>query len=391
MDNVDDDDDNHENDEGSDPSDYSIRSALSRSLTSLEEGTPDYSSLAALAEAMEPDSQLASSPPLEAGSPDCEIVEANADSAVAQQKLAAEDREAERERIQVLLSNPKSESVPAAKGAVGSGGSSCGFNDTGIEATGNQGGHGATGSPADQAQTLELPDVPTGEARAAAAPDKALGDSVKIKPAEDYDEAAAEAKKSDQEKKNINKSIDDPEVALLLRQQQLELAEAKKRKTNPKGKPGDDEDEGDDGDRSEEDEEGDEDDDDDAPPKPRRSKAKAKAKAKPKAKAKGKAKAKAKARTKSNAKDSKDSDEDDAKKDKTKEGENGKSGDGEDSEPKRRTKRKKSTDEADGGKATFAKRAKPNTWPERWTCVRDVYMQFIKNKVQLQVWAEDLG
>ena len=40
-------------------------------------------------------------------------------------------------------------------------------------------------------------------------------------------------------------------------------------------------------------------------------------------------------------------------------------------------------------KKTFAKRSQSNTYPERWTAIRDSYEKYISGKVQGQVWAED--
>ena len=181
-------------------------------------------------------------------------------------------------------------------------------------------------------------------------------------------------------------------MELLLRKQQLALSEAKKRKSGAKEEE-DEEDDGEDEDNEkDEGNEGPEDDDDDddddvvPPRRGRRKGPKAKAAAKPKPKAKGKAKAKAKAGAKSRAKQNTEGVgeelETNALKTKT----------GEATEKNQKgNKRKKSTDDTGDGKVTFAKRAKPLTWPEKWTSIRDAYMQFIKNKVQLQVWAEDLG
>lgn len=120
----------------------------------------------------------------------------------------------------------------------------------------------------------------------------------------------------------------------------------------------------------EEDEEAGEEDQDVKVPKKRRRVSdgarKKPAASKAKAKAKGKAKAKAKAKASSEVIKRKPR----AKKDK----ENAEEGDG----------------DGGDGKTTFAKRAKPSSWPEKWTTIRDTYMQHIKTKVQLQVWAEEL-
>ena len=69
----------------------------------MEEESPDYSALAALADAMEPDSQVASSPPLEAESSDCEVVDGSGDGAVVLTKIAKDEAQQKSDQISALL------------------------------------------------------------------------------------------------------------------------------------------------------------------------------------------------------------------------------------------------------------------------------------------------
>lgn len=68
----------------------------------MEEEPQAYSGLAALADAMEPDSQPVSSPPLEAESSDCEIVDGS-DGAVVLNKIAKDEAQQKSEQISALL------------------------------------------------------------------------------------------------------------------------------------------------------------------------------------------------------------------------------------------------------------------------------------------------